>query len=44
LRLKRLLKRTKQIDLIGKVQRHRPNFLAGMKHMPVRFTEPQMAA
>jgi cytochrome P450 len=39
LMLQALLKRTKQIQLTGKVQRLRSNFLAGIKHMPVRFTE-----
>jgi cytochrome P450 len=44
LMLQALLKRTKQIELTGKVERLRSNFLAGIKHMPVRFTQPQMAA
>ena len=39
LMLQALLKRTKQIELTGKVERLRSNFLAGIKHMPVRFTE-----
>ncbi len=34
-----LLKRTQQIELTGKVERLRSNFLAGIKHMPVRFTQ-----
>jgi cytochrome P450 len=38
LMLKALLKRTRQIELNGKVERLRSNFLAGIKHMPVRFT------
>jgi len=38
LMLQALLKRTKQIELTGKVERLRSNFLAGIKHMPVRFT------
>ncbi|MGH8338168.1 MAG: cytochrome P450, partial [Gammaproteobacteria bacterium] len=44
LMLQALLKRTKQIELTGKVERLRSNFLAGIKHMPVRFTQSQMAA
>jgi hypothetical protein len=41
--LQSLLKRTKQIELTGKVERLRSNFLAGIKHMPVRFTQAQAA-
>ena len=44
LMLQALLKRTKQIELTGKVERLRSNFLAGIKHMPVRFTQEQAAA
>ena len=44
LMLQALLKRTKQIELTGKVERLRSNFLAGIKHMPVRFTQAQAAA
>lgn len=44
LMLQALLKRTRQIELIGKVERLRSNFLAGIKHMPVRFTESRAAA
>ncbi len=44
LMLQALLKRTKQIELTGKVERLRSNFLAGIKHMPVRFTQVQVAA
>jgi cytochrome P450 len=44
LMLQALLKRTKQIELTGKVERLRSNFLAGIKHMPVRFTESKAAA
>jgi len=44
LMLQALLKRTKQIELNGKVERLRSNFLAGIKQMPVRFTESQAAA
>ena len=43
LMLQALLKRTKQIELTGKVERLRSNFLAGIKHMPVRFTESHAA-
>ena len=39
LMLQALLKRTRQIELTGKVERLRSNFLAGIKHMPVRFTD-----
>jgi len=39
LMLKALLRRTRQIELTGKVERLRSNFLARIKHMPVRFTE-----
>ena len=38
LMLQALLKRTRQVELTGKVERLRSNFLAGIKHMPVRFT------
>lgn len=44
LMLQQLLKRTKQIELTGKVERLRSNFLAGIKHMPVRFTQSRIAA
>jgi cytochrome P450 len=44
LMLQALLKRTKQIELTGKVERLRSNFLAGIKHMPVRFVQSQLAA
>ena len=44
LMLQALLKRTKQIELTGKVERLRSNFLAGIKHMPVRFTQSRAAA
>lgn len=44
LMLKALLKRTRQIELNGKIERLRSNFLAGIKHMPVRFTESRAAA
>jgi cytochrome P450 len=44
LMLQALLKRTKQIELTGKVERLRSTFLAGVKHMPVRFTQSREAA
>jgi cytochrome P450 len=44
LTLQALLPRIKQIELAGKVERLRSNFLAGIKHMPVRFTESKLAA
>jgi cholest-4-en-3-one 26-monooxygenase len=43
LTLQALLPRVKQIALTGKVERLRSNFLAGIKHMPVRFTESHAA-
>jgi len=43
LMLQALLKRTRQIELTGKVERLRSNFLAGIKHMPVRFTQSEAA-
>jgi cholest-4-en-3-one 26-monooxygenase len=42
--LQELLPRIKQIELAGKVERLRSNFLAGIKHMPVRFTQSSVAA
>jgi cytochrome P450 len=44
LMLQQLLKRTKQIELNGKVERLRSNFLAGIKHMPIRFAPSRAAA
>jgi cytochrome P450 len=44
LTLQALLPRIKQIELTGKVERLRSNFLAGIKHMSVRFTESRAAA
>jgi cytochrome P450 len=44
LTLQALLPRVKQIKLTSKVERLRSNFLAGIKHMPVRFTESKLAA
>jgi cytochrome P450 len=41
--LQELLPRIKQIELAGKVERLRSNFLAGIKHMPVRFTQSSVA-
>jgi cytochrome P450 len=43
LMLQALLKRTRQIELTGKVERLRSNFLAGIKHMPVHFTQSDAA-
>ena len=42
--LQQLLQRIKLIKLAGKVERLRSNFLAGIKHMPVRFTQSSVAA
>jgi cytochrome P450 len=39
LMLQALLRRTRQIEITGRVERLRSNFLAGIKHMPVRFTQ-----
>jgi cholest-4-en-3-one 26-monooxygenase len=44
LTLQALLPRMKQIELTGKVERLRSNFLAGIKHMPMRFTRSLAAA
>ncbi len=44
LTLQALLPRLRQIEITGKVERLRSNFLAGIKHMPVRFPESQAAA
>lgn len=44
LMLQALLRRTRQIELTGKVERLRSNFLAGIKHMPVRFTQTEQPA
>ncbi|HLW72019.1 MAG TPA: cytochrome P450 [Candidatus Binataceae bacterium] len=44
LMMQALLKRIDQIELAGKVERLRSNFLAGIKHMPVRFTQTHAAA
>jgi cytochrome P450 len=44
LMLQQLLQRTRQIEVTGKVERLRSNFLAGIKHLPVRFTQQRAAA
>jgi cytochrome P450 len=44
LTLQALLPRLRQIRIMGSVERLRSNFLAGIKHLPVRFTESQVAA
>jgi len=44
LMMQALLGRIDQIELAGKVERLRSNFLAGIKHMPVRFTQTRAAA
>jgi len=41
--LQALLPRIKQIELIVKVERLRSNFLTGIKHMPVRFSQSHVA-
>ena len=44
LTLQELLPHLRQIRISGKVERLRSNFLAGIKHLPVRFSETQAAA
>jgi cytochrome P450 len=44
LTLQALLPRLKHIEITGKVERLRSNFLAGIKHLPVRFIQSQAAA
>ncbi len=44
LTMQALLPRLRQIRIAGKVERLRSNFLAGIKHLPVRFDESQAAA
>jgi cytochrome P450 len=44
LTLQALLPRLRQIEITGKVERLRSNFLAGIKHLPVRFSESQAGA
>ena len=42
--LEEVLKRLPDLDLAGTVQRLYSNFVAGIKHMPVRFTPSRAAA
>lgn len=44
LTLDALLGQIEQIELAGKVERLRSNLIAGIKHMPVRFTRTRAAA
>ncbi len=44
LTLQALLGRMKQIEITGKLERLRSNFLAGIKHLPVRFSQSRAAA
>jgi hypothetical protein len=44
LMLLELLNRIDQIELTGKVQRLKSNVVAGIKHMPVHFTQRSVAA
>ncbi len=44
LTLQALMPRIKQIEVIGKIERLRSNFLAGIKHMPVRFKKTELTA
>lgn len=44
LMLSDLLSRIDQIELAGKVERLKSNLIAGIKHMPVRFTQSRVAA
>jgi cholest-4-en-3-one 26-monooxygenase len=44
LTLQALLPHLRQIKISGKVERLRSNFLAGIKHLPIRFTETKAAA
>jgi cytochrome P450 len=44
LTLEALLPRMNQIEVTAKVERLRSNFLAGIKHMPVRFTQSHAEA
>jgi len=39
-----LLSRIEHIELAGKVERLRSNLIAGIKHMPVRFSQTRAAA
>jgi hypothetical protein len=42
--LSELLSRIDKIGLAGKVERLKSNLIAGIKHMPVRFTQNRAAA
>ena len=44
LMLRDLLERIEHIELAGKVERLKSNLIAGIKHMPVRFTQTRAAA
>jgi len=44
LMMKDLLSRVDQIELAGKVERLQSNLIAGIKHMPIRFTQSRAAA
>ena len=44
LTLQELMQRLRQIRITGKVERLRSNFLAGIKHLPLRFAESHAAA
>lgn len=44
LTLQALLPHMKRIELAGKIERLRSNFLAGIKHLPVRFTDAHAPA
>ena len=44
LMLSDLLRRIDQIELAGKIERLKSNLIAGIKHMPVRFTQARVAA
>jgi cytochrome P450 len=44
LMLSDLLRRVDQIALAGKIERLKSNLIAGIKHMPVRFTQARVAA
>ena len=44
LMLKALLTRIEHIELAGKVERLKSNGIAGIKHMPVRFTQTRAVA
>jgi len=44
LMIRALLERLEQIELAGPVERLKSNLIAGVKHMPVRFTQNRAAA